>query len=473
MTSQQRVLQLILLTSIPLLQSLLSSNSDGIRPSLDLKRSRSSHLFAGRNPFRRNENNPFGDSIEKDQKKFSSKSALFSSPGERLRTRNTRRPEGIPFYDMKPDEASAVRTISLLGGLLSIVFSRDIWYAVSSFLIINIFATQSNPFGVFIRAVGSRFDALSKEQSRKKIVSDIILFLKTVNESSLLTETPSNRRSSIKNNESDEKFTEKALDTSDASMADALTSVHEIDLIAGIHSSSRIAVQVAESVHLSSAVDPSVPVSAAQKAIVETVSTSFIPSAFATDSSDDILSSPPAVVTKIVHKSATALPEPSLASDAVIKATIEVQAAADAASARLKTWLTQQKSVEEEKKRAKLTIVSEKIRINDLPRLRDELMAHMAIFVGSNYSDLSSMIVAPYSASNSTAHSKEVLESVPVYLGSFSSRAIETTAGSIKDFVAVLTSPGNALNYLNLASNSLNLHLTPLILSNTVVYDIK
>jgi hypothetical protein len=456
MTSQQRVLQLILLTSIPLLQSLLSPNSDGVRPSLNLKCSRSSHLFAGRNPFSRNENNSFGDSIEKEQKKFSSKSALFSSSGDRLRTRNTRRTEGIPFYDMKPDEVSAVRTISLLGGLLSIVFSRDIWYAVSSFLIINIFATQSNAFGVFIRAVGSRFDALSKESSRKKMVSDIVQFLKTVNESSLLTETPSNRLSIIKNIESNEKLTEKGLEVNDVSLVDASTSIQEISFISGINSNSRIAVEDAESVHVFAVVDPPVTVSATQKATIETAPLSFIPSALSSESSDGISSSP-AQASKNVPRTSPVPLEPSLASDAVIKATIEVQAAADAASARLKTWLTQQKSVEEEKKRLKLTVVSEKIRIMDQPRLRDELMAHMAIFVGSNYSDLSSMILAPYSASNDTASTAEVPVSVPVYLGSFSSRAIESTAGTIKDFVAVLTSPGDGMIWCQLsylASNS-------------------
>jgi hypothetical protein len=443
MTSQQRVLQLILLTSIPLLQSLLSPTSDGVRPSLNLKCTRSSHLCAGRNPFSRKENNSFGDSIEKEQKKFSSKSALFSSSGDRLRTRSTRRTEGIPFYDMKPDEVSAVRTISLLGGLLSIVFSRDIWYAVSSFLVINIFASQSNGFGVFIRAVGSRFDALSKESCRKKMVSDIVQFFKTVNESSLLTETPSSRRSIIENIESDEKLTEKALEVSDVSPADTSTYVQESDLISGVDSDSRIAVEDAESVHVSSVIDSSVIFSATQKTTVETAPPSYMRSVLSSESSDGISSSLPARASKNVPRTAPVLLEPSLASDAVIKATIEVQAAADAASARLKTWLTQQKSVEEEKKRLKQTVVSEKIRIQDQPRLRDELMAHMAIFVGSNYSDLSSMIVAPYSALDNTARSAEIPVSVPVYLGSFSSRAIESTAGSIKDFVAVLTSPGD------------------------------
>lgn len=448
MTSRQCVLQLILLTGIPLLQSLLSSTSGGVRPSLNLKCSRSSHLFAGRNPFSRNENNLLSDSIEKEQKKFLSKSALFSS-GDRLRTRNTRRADGIPFHDMKPDEVSAVRTISLIGGLLSIIFTRDIWYAVSSFLIINIFATLSNPLGVFIRSIGSRFDALSKESTRRKIVSDIVQFFKTVNESSLLTETPSNRRPIIRNIESSEKLTEKVLDVGDVSLADISTSVDESDRISGSNSTSRVGVQDAESIQLLSVDDPIATVMASQKATAETSSPSFIPSALSSESSSGMSSSLPLYVSKNVLKSAPELAEPSAASDAVIKATIEVQAAADAASARLTTWLTQQKSVEEEKKRAKLTVVSENSRISDQPRLRDELMAHMAIFVSSNYSDLSSMIVAPYSASNSTAHCAEVPASAPLYLGSFSSRAIESAAGSIGDFVSVLTSPGV---YLSLSS---------------------
>ena len=109
-----------------------------------------------------------------------------------------------------------------------------------------------------------------------------------------------------------------------------------------------------------------------------------------------------------------------------------MQAAADAASARLKAWLIQQKAVEEEKRKLKLSIIMEKNRICDLPRQRLELLRHLAIFVSTI--DCTDLAVTTF---EDVIASEKYLQ-----LGSFSSRAVECSTGSISDFVTVLTSPG-------------------------------
>ena len=113
-----------------------------------------------------------------------------------------------------------------------------------------------------------------------------------------------------------------------------------------------------------------------------------------------------------------------------------MQAAADAASARLKAWLVQQRAIEDGKRKAKLSIIAEKKRIEDLPRQRLELLRHLAIFVSTI--DCTDLAVTTF---EDVIASEKYLQ-----LGSFSSRAVETSTGSINDFVSVLTSPGILCN---------------------------
>jgi hypothetical protein len=64
---------------------------------------------------------------------------------------------------IRKETENAVRSVSIFGGLLSILVTRDIWYAASSFLIVNIFATQANSFGTVTRIIGARIDLLMRE----------------------------------------------------------------------------------------------------------------------------------------------------------------------------------------------------------------------------------------------------------------------------------------------------------------------
>jgi hypothetical protein len=64
---------------------------------------------------------------------------------------------------IRKETENAVRSVSIFGGLLSILVTRDIWYAASSFLIVNIFATQANGFGTVTRIIGARIDLLMRE----------------------------------------------------------------------------------------------------------------------------------------------------------------------------------------------------------------------------------------------------------------------------------------------------------------------
>lgn len=192
MRNRYVVLQLLLLGSIPLLRSLLSSLSYRKRPSLEQNQIRQTCLYARKNPFRRNDISIPSDSFEKERKLALSRSALFSTRGSVSRNKE------IQSNNMRPNEAGAVRAISLVGGLLSVVFTRDVWYVVSSFLIINIVASQSNNLGSRMRALGSKFDSIFKRTFLEKTVSGMLNFLKAVNEASVLEKVPTTSRNVIR-----------------------------------------------------------------------------------------------------------------------------------------------------------------------------------------------------------------------------------------------------------------------------------
>lgn len=81
--------------------------------------------------------------------------------------------------------------------------------------------------------------------------------------------------------------------------------------------------------------------------------------------------------------------------------------------------------------------MEERNRINDRPRRRLELLSHLAQYISTiDCTDLAVSTPEDVLASSMYCH-----------LGSFSSRAVETAAGTISDFVSVLTSPGNVHLY--------------------------
>ena len=457
MSSRQIVFQLILLVCLPLHQSLLLSSNSRLRTYSSHKCNRNTALFAGRNPFQKNES-----SVNDSAAELPSKSALFSSSNIRRRSINFSRNEGISSNDMHPDDVGAVRNASVLGGILSIVFTRDIWYAVSSFLLINIFASQSNPVGVFIRSIGQKMDNIQLEISRKKMMLRIVNFLKAVNEASSLQKAPSKQKIIMKRS----LRTIKIDDSSDAPAAMSLQDSETVNRSSRgrnysyFVSSDMDDLETDQSdgetdAHISDhmASEDTSDANPASKAALRDYSAATVISSHGMHS----IESSPAdtnVECSTVLTEPSSTPDAEHNSEAVIRATIEIQAAADAASARLKSWLQQQKVAEEEKKMLKLSIVTENIRVLDLPRLRDELLLHMSTFVSGNISERKSLTVATANTTTaSTANS-----SYPVFLTSFSCRAIESSAGSINDFILVLTSPGNKLhNITNITSSNYNL----------------
>ena len=411
-------------------------------------------MFAGRNPFKRNESNVHDSAVEREQKLLTSTSALFSSPKSRGRSINFTRNEGTSSNDMHPEDVGAVRNASVLGGFLSIVFTRDIWYAVSSFLLINIFASQSNPVGVFIRSIGQRMDNLQAEISRKRMILRIVNFLKAVNEASLLDKTPSKQKEFIKRpprsakvgGSPDTPITVSSRDCEtgnrsgrgrnyfypvssrseelETDQSNRISDTHSTGFESSARSPERDpATEGVMDLDLTELYEATVTVTTSPFGGTHPLRNSLL----------DI-----DAIRSTIYKETPTLPEIEHNSEAVIKATIEVQAAADAASARLKAWITQQKQAEEEKKVLKLSIVSEITRVRDLPRLRDELLMHMSTFVSGNISERKSLTVA--TANTTTAATAN--SPYPVFLTSFSCRAVESSAGSISDFILVLTSPG-------------------------------
>ena len=435
MRNRYVVLQLLLLGSIPLLRSLLSSLSYRKRPSLEQNQIRQTCLYARKNPFRRNDISIPSDSFEKERKLALSRSALFSTRGSVSRNKE------IQSNNMRPNEAGAVRAISLVGGLLSVVFTRDVWYVVSSFLIINIVASQSNNLGSRMRALGSKFDSVFKRTFLEKTVSGILNFLKAVNEASVLEKVPTTSRNVIRSVRSINEEMEVSDEVKLTPEEDTPPVFYVRSAMVMNSSIAEAAEELNNNIEIKEDKIEVLPDIEVDNIIVATpLPIRVIENPIPTVSTVQITSSNDANFLKNIP-----VVLPTSASDAIIKATIEVQAAADAASARLKTWLTHQKSFEDEKKKQKLTAVSEKTRTTNLPRLKDELIQQLATFVGINFLEKNSIALADVSTGGTGGIDAEVGR-ITVSSGSFSSRAIEASVGSISDFVSVLTSPGEMRN---------------------------
>ena len=81
------------------------------------------------------------------------------------------------------ESENAVRSASIFGGLLSVLVTRDIWYAASSFLIVNIFATQSNKLGTVFRILGAKMDVACREVSKIGRLLNSFCFSRNADES--------------------------------------------------------------------------------------------------------------------------------------------------------------------------------------------------------------------------------------------------------------------------------------------------
>ena len=192
----------MLLISIPLLESLLAGcNSDISRSTLHRQCPEYFVLYARRNPFRKTNNDFCVDSAEKC-KILPSNSALFSSSAGRDKRKNFMPSVGISSDIPTRGNAKDVLTLSLIGCLLSIIITRDIWCAASSFLILNVITSQQNSFGSFLRGISRKLISLCRGVTRKKMVTNIIDFIKAVNEASVLNEPRSNLISQMKITES-------------------------------------------------------------------------------------------------------------------------------------------------------------------------------------------------------------------------------------------------------------------------------
>ena len=450
---------------------------------------------------------------------------------------------------LRKETENAVRAVSMFGGLLSVIISRDIWYAASSFLIMNIFATQSNGIGTITRITGARIDLLMRE---------IMKILRLVTEFCFKGEIEIERNSfrevsgySFSNPRSTRSLGKKAkpefepiLDDDykyeDENIIDAEREEEEaekkkvydrLDSVISAVTVDPIVENKRQIKAKESVVQPAIPPSSSVKvlntltppvnraAASVSMSGGSAVSSYNNNSSSSSSSSnngaisttnpsriplgtlissaaKSAVTQKLPLKpAATVMPSPSavyaattplsgkttssgigVISESVVNATIEVQAAADAAAERLKSWLLQQRKVEELKRREKIVNLLEQNRGKDSSLKRKGLLLDLALFITSNDANTegsdktnnsnnidynaadkktnnnnnnnnSSKNKNPATTSTSTSTSKSSDENVDDVSDesegkTFSKLSIEFEVGSIHDFVAVLVSPG-------------------------------
>jgi hypothetical protein len=97
-------------------------------------------------------------------------------PGTKGTIKGARRKETVIEIDqldtqtrqgmLRKENERAVRSASLFGGFLSVLITRDIWYAVSAYLVVNIIASQSNVLGTLLRIMGSKIGLSFREISK-------------------------------------------------------------------------------------------------------------------------------------------------------------------------------------------------------------------------------------------------------------------------------------------------------------------
>ena len=355
---------------------------------------------------------------------------------------------------LRKETENAVRAVSMFGGLLSVIISRDIWYAASSFLIMNIFATQSKGVGTITRITGARIDLLMREilkvvrlltefcfkgeiernsfrevsgysfsnsRSTRIIGNKVIADFEPVLDDDYEYEEENGVDADRDREESERKNVYDRLD----SVISAVTADPIIENIKQLKVKETIAPQSvippSSSVKVLNTLTPSVnkatisPVTSSAVLLTNnnngssSSSNSYSNGAISTTNPSRIplgtlisSAAKSAVTNKLpIKTSSTVMPSPSavyaatttlsgkaaspvIISESVVNATIEVQAAADAAAERLKSWLLQQRKVEEIKRREKIVNLLEQNRGKDSSMKRKNLLLDLALFITSN-----------------------------------------------------------------------------------------
>ena len=355
---------------------------------------------------------------------------------------------------LRKETENAVRAVSMFGGLLSVIISRDIWYAASSFLIMNIFATQSKGVGTITRITGARIDLLMREilkvvrlltefcfkgeiernsfrevsgysfsnsRSTRIIGNKVIADFEPVLDDDYEYEEENGVDADRDREESERKNVYDRLD----SVISAVTADPIIENIKQLKVKETTAPQSvippSSSVKVLNTLTPSVnkatisPVTSSAVLLTNnnngssSSSNSYSNGAISTTNPSRIplgtlisSAAKSAVTNKLpIKTSSTVMPSPSavyaatttlsgkaaspvIISESVVNATIEVQAAADAAAERLKSWLLQQRKVEEIKRREKIVNLLEQNRGKDSSMKRKNLLLDLALFITSN-----------------------------------------------------------------------------------------
>ena len=449
---------------------------------------------------------------------------------------------------LRKETENAVRAVSIFGGLLSVIISRDIWYAASSFLIMNIFATQSKGVGTITRITGARIDLLMREIL--KVVRLLTEFcFKGEIERNSFREVSSY---SFSNSRSTRIIGNKAISDFEPVLDDDYEYEEEnrVDADRDREDSERknvydrldsvisavTADPIIENIKANIAPQPVIPPSSSVK-VLNTLTPPVNKATMSPATSSAVLSSnnnssssssssnsngamsttnpsriplgtlissaaKSAVTNKLpIKTSSTAMPSPSavyaatttlsgkaaspgiIISESVVNATIEVQAAADAAAERLKSWLLQQRKVEELRRREKIVNLLEQNRGKDSSMKRKSLLLDLALFITSNdvnsdgvdknsnsnnnNDNTNTNIADKRTANNNNNKNNNLVAATTSYTSktsikdknksdvtvtvtdtdttegkTFSKLSIEFEVGSIHDFVAVLVSPG-------------------------------
>ena len=468
---------------------------------------------------------------------------------------------------LRKETENAVRAVSMFGGLLSVIISRDIWYAASSFLIMNIFATQSKGVGTITRITGARIDLLMREilkvvrlltefcfkgeiernsfrevsgysfsnsRSTRIIGNKVIADFEPVLDDDYEYEEENGVDADRDREESERKNVYDRLD----SVISAVTADPIIENIKQLKVKETIAPQSvippSSSVKVLNTLTPSVnkatisPVTSSAVLLTNnnngssSSSNSYSNGAISTTNPSRIplgtlisSAAKSAVTNKLpIKTSSTVMPSPSavyaatttlsgkaaspvIISESVVNATIEVQAAADAAAERLKSWLLQQRKVEEIKRREKIVNLLEQNRGKDSSMKRKNLLLDLALFITSNDAnsdgsdkngnsnndnintniadkraannnnnnynnnnknndDKNNNLAAATTSNTSKISNIDKSKNDVTITGTdttegktFSKLSIEFEVGSIHDFVAVLVSPGTYLLICN------------------------
>lgn len=459
---------------------------------------------------------------------------------------------------LRKETENAIRAVSMFGGLLSVIISRDIWYAASSFLMMNIFATQSKGVGTITRITGARIDLLMREilkvvrlltefcfkgeiernsfrevssysfsnsRSTRIIGNKVISDFEPVLDDAYEYEEENRVDADRDREDSERKNVYDRLD----SVISAVTADPIIGNIKEVKAKESIAPQPvippSSSVKVLNTLTPPVnkatmspgtmsavlsnnnnssssnsnrngaisttnPSRVPLGTLISSAAKSAVTNKLPIKTSSTVMASPSAVYAATTTLSGKATSSGIIISESVVNATIEVQAAADAAAERLKSWLLQQRKVEELRRREKIVNLLEQNRGKDSSMKRKSLLLDLALFItsndvnsdgsdkNSNNDNANTNIADKRTANNNNndknnnnkdSKNKNLVAATTSYTSktitkdksrnevtvtasvtdtettegkTFSKLSIEFEVGSIHDFVAVLVSPG-------------------------------